>query len=309
MGSVVVNMKKQWIFWAFMISFMICVLASNRVLANVNYLTDTKVFHALRTAKTIYVEVRVSTWKRRGRLLWDAQADVRAKLTAAGFDIVRQKTAPHDLALVGVYQETKGRPFGVNRYGTVMSGTFRIERHSEGPLFEITIQEKATMTPSGTLPYLDSLHNFLTNPYYHFLGEIIDGQIHRNHDAHTVFLKELRAKVNHDAAPRVSDNSDWLPEGIHSMQQAHTLYEPLAARRVIVEFVRTGDDAIIDILPDLLKYPDVYVKVRCVRAFGDFGVTEALPLLQNLEKHAKEIEVRNAASATIARLTTKKMPL
>lgn len=293
------KLKNQWKFWV----FMVCLFVPSRVQANVKYFTDPEVFPTVRTANTIYVEVRTSTWKRRGRLLWDPQADVRAKLTAAGFEIVRQKTAPHSLALVGVYQETKGRSFGVNRYGTVMLGTFRIEHHSKGPLFEIAIQEKATLTPSGTLPYLDTLHNFLTNPYYHFLGEIIDGQIHRNHDAHTVFLQELHAKVARDAAPRVSDNPNWIPEGIHSMQQAHTLYEPLAARRAIVEFVRTGDDAIVDILPDLLRHPDVYVRVRSVEAFGDFGVTEALPLLKDLEQNAEQIEVRNAASATIARLT------
>ncbi len=290
--------------WLFFLAFLVCLLVSTHALAKVNYLTDPAVFPAIQKANTIYVEVQTSTWKTRGRLLWDPQADVRAKLTAAGFDIVRQKTDPHSLALVGVYQEARGRSFGINRYGTVMSGIFRIEHHSKGPLFEIAIQEKATLTPSGTLPYLDSLHNFLTNPYYHFLGEIVDGQIHRNHDAHTVFLKELYAKVVHDAAPRVSDNPDWIPEGIHSMQQAHTLYEPLAARRAIVEFVQTNDNAIVDILPDLLKHPDVYVRVRCVQAFGDFGVTEALPLLKNLEKNAEQIEVRNAASATISRLTT-----
>jgi len=47
----------------------------------------------------------------------------------------------------------------------------------------------------------------------------------------------------------------------------------------------------------------VYVKVRSVQAFGDFGVTEALPLLRDLEKNAKEVEVRKAANATIIRLT------
>ena len=131
----------------------------------------------------------------------------------------------------------------------------------------------------------------------------MDGQIHRNQDAHRVFLKELRAKVAHEALPEGSDNSDWLPEGIHSMQQAHTLYEPMAARRAIEAFVQAEDDRIVGILPDLLNHSDVYVKVRSVEAFGDFGVTDALPLLRDLEKSAKEVEVRNAASATIARLT------
>ena len=282
---------------------MACVVASVPALANVTYLTDPAVFSTLRTANTIYVDVQASTWKTRGRLLWDAPADIRTKLVAVGFEIVREKNQPHALTLTGSYEETRGRQFGINRYGTVLTGTFRIEHHEKGPLLEITIQERAELTPSGTLPYLDSLHNFLTNPYYHYLGEIIDGQVRWNQDAHRVFLKELRARVAHEAVPEASDNSDWLPEGIHSMQQAHTLYEPVAARRTIGEFVQTKDDRIVGILPDLLKHPDVYVKVRSVQAFGDFAVTEALPLLRNLEKNAKEVEIRHAASATIARLT------
>ena len=282
---------------------MACGVASDRALANVTYLTDPAVFSTLRTVNTIYVDVQASTWKTRGRLLWDAEADIRAKLIAVGFEIVREKTQPHALTLTGSYEETRGRQFGINRYGTVLTGTFRIEHHEKGPLFEISIQEKATLTPLGTLPYLDSLHNFLTNPYYHFLGEIVDGQIHENLDVHLVFLKELRAKVAHEAVSEVSENSDWLPEGIHSMQQAHTLYEPVAARRTIGEFVQTQDDRIVGILPDLLNHPDVYVKVRSVQAFGDFGVLKALSLLRDLEKNAKEVEVRNAASATISRLT------
>ena len=281
---------------------MVCVTVSGSALANVQYLTGPDVF-PIRTANTIYVDVQASTWKTRGRLLWDAPADIAAKLIAVGFEIVRERTQPHALTLTGSYEETRGRQFGINQYGTVLTGTFRIEHHEKGPLFEITIQERATLTPLGTLPYLDSLHNFLTNPYYHYLGEIIDGQVRRNQDAHRVFLNELLAKVAHEADPRVADNPDWIPEGIHSMQQAHTLYEPVAARRTIGEFVQEEDRSIVDLLPDLLKHPDVYVKVRSVQAFGDFAVTEALPLLRDLEKNAKEVEVRNAASATITRLT------
>ena len=282
---------------------MVCGFAPDRAQANVEYLTDPAVFSTLRTANTIYVDVQASTWKTRGRLLWDAPADITAKLIAVGFEIVREKTQPHALTLTGSYEETRGRQFGINQYGTVLTGTFRVEHHEKGPLFKITIQERAALTPLGTLPYLDSLHNFLTNPYYHYLGEIIDGQVHRSQDARRVFLNELLVRVAHEADPRVSDNPDWIPEGIHSMQQAHTLYEPVAARRAIGEFVQADDGRIVGILPDLLNHPDVYVKVRSVQAFGDFGVMDALPLLRDLEKNAKEVEVRNAASATIARLT------
>ena len=294
------NAYMQWVLPLVMAA---CVLVCDQAAAQVRYLTDRNVFPSISTANTIYVDVQASSWKPRGRLLWDPPADIRAKLIAVGFEIVREKTHPHALTLTGSYEETRGRQFGINRYGTVLTGTFRIEHHEKGPLFEMTIQERAVLTPSGTLPYLDSLHNFLTNPYYHFLGEIVDGQIHRNQDAHAVFLKELHANLAHDVVPQqLSDNPEWIPEGIHSMQQAHTLYEPVAARRTIGEFVQAEDNSIVDLLPDLLDHPDVYVKVRSVQAFGDFGVTEALPLLRDLEKNAKEVEVRNAASATISRM-------
>ncbi len=294
------NTYMQWMLPVVMAG---CVLVCDQAAAQVRYLTDRNVFSSMNTANTIYVDVQASSWKPRGRLLWDPPADIRAKLIAVGFEIVREKTQSHALTLTGSYEETRGRQFGINRYGTVLTGAFRIEHHEKGLLFEVTIQERATLTPSGTLPYLDSLHNFLTNPYYHFLGEIVDGQIHRNQDAHAVFLKELRANVARNAVPQISDNPEWIPEGIHSMQQAHTLYEPVATRRTIGEFVRAEDNRIVSLLPDLLHHSDVYVKVRSVQAFGDFGVTEALPLLQDLEKDAEEIEVRNAASATILLLT------
>ena len=71
------------------------------------------------------------------------------KLIAVGFEIVREKNQPHALTLTGSYEETRGRQFGINRYGTVLTGTFRIEHHEKGPLFEITVQEKATLTPFG----------------------------------------------------------------------------------------------------------------------------------------------------------------
>ena len=143
--------QTRWLFPVFLM-FMICALVPDRALANVNYLVDPTGFPSLRTANTIYVDVQTSTWKTRGRFLWDAPADIRAKLIAVGFEIVREKTQPHALSLTGSYEETRGRQFGINRYGTVLSGTFRIGHHAKGPLFEITIQEKATLTASGTLP-------------------------------------------------------------------------------------------------------------------------------------------------------------
>ena len=124
--------QTRWLF-PFVMMFMVCVLVPDRALADVKSLADPNVF-PMRTANTIYVEVQTSTWKTRGRFLWDAPADIRAKLIAVGFEIVRDKNQPHALSLTGSYEETRGRQFGINRYGTVLSGTFRIEHHAERPV-------------------------------------------------------------------------------------------------------------------------------------------------------------------------------
>jgi len=44
---------------------------------------------ALHSAKTIYVDVTASTWKTRGRLLYDIEVAVRVKLASVGLTVVR----------------------------------------------------------------------------------------------------------------------------------------------------------------------------------------------------------------------------
>jgi len=79
---------------------------------------------------------------------------------------------------------------------------------------------------------------------------------------------------------------------------------PLAIRRTIDEFVTVNDTRLIGILKDLLQHPDVYVQVRSIEAFGEFGVTDALPFLTDLSRQSQQVEVRSAAHRTIKLLTT-----
>jgi len=78
----------------------------------------------------------------------------------------------------------------------------------------------------------------------------------------------------------------------------------MVVRRTIDEFVKAKDIRIVGILKDLLQHPDVYVQVRCVEAFGDFGVTDALPFLTDLSQHAQRVEIRSAAHQTIELLNS-----
>ena len=55
--------------------------------------------------KTIYLEVERSTWKPRGRHLYDVESSIRVQLTSMGFQAVRGREEPHDLTLQVSYRE------------------------------------------------------------------------------------------------------------------------------------------------------------------------------------------------------------
>ncbi len=273
--------------------------------AQVKHVADAQAFTNVQGTRSIFVELHASTWKTRGRFFWDVEGSLRTKLNDVGFTVVRHDTDPHTLTLTVDYQEIKGEPIGINRFGTVIDGKFFLSHQAEGPLLEISIQESAPPSASGTPPYLDVLHNFLTNPYYHYLGEILWGEIQGSQDIHGILLDLLQAEASRkDREEELDFIMSRAQHSQHTMPSGKNVYAPLAIRRTIDEFVKINDTRLIGILKDLLQHPDVYVQVRSIEAFGDFGVTDALPLLTDLSRQSQQVEVRSAAHRTIKLLTT-----
>ena len=269
-------------------------------LADVRHLADAQTFLKVQEAQTIFVDADISTWKPRGVMYWDVEGSLMTKLAEAGFTIVRDKSEPHELTLIVDYQERRGQAFAVNRYGTIMEGTFQVTHQAEGSLFAIHIVESSEPSVMGTPPYLDVLHNFLSNPYYHFLGEIVWSEIQGSQDPHRIFINSLHADVvklkNADKVDPVLGDAGRL---LHSMAMDKSLYAPVAVRRTLDELVSVQDTRLVGILKDMLQYPDVYVQVRSVEAFGDFGVQEALPFLKELRTKKLPVEVQSAIQKTI----------
>ena len=273
--------------------------------AQVKHVADAQAFSNVQDARSIFVELHASTWKTRGRFFWDVEGSLRTKLNDVGFTVVRHDTDPHTLTLTVDYQEIKGEPIGINRFGTVIDGKFFLSHQAEGQLLEISIHESASPSASGTPPYLDVLHNFLTNPYYHYLGEILWGEIQGSQDIHGILLDLLQAEASRkDREEELDFIMSRAQHSQHTMPSGKNVYAPLAIRRTIDEFVKVNDTRLIGILKDLLQYPDVYVQVRSIEAFGDFGVTDALPFLTDLSRQSQQVEVRAAAHRTIKLLTT-----
>jgi len=238
-------------------------------------------------------------------MYWDVEGSLLAKLAGVGFDVVRSSTEPHELTLVVEYKETKGEPFAINRFGTVIEGKFLISHAEEGPLFDIFIRETSQPSVSGTPPYLDVLHNFLSNPYYHYLGEIVREEIRGVQDPHAILMDSLRdeiSEIHHAVESNPVSGHAARPQ--HSMELDKNLYAPLAVRRTIDELVKMRDERLGGLLQDLVHYPDLYVQVRSIEAFGDLGLRDAIPFLENLRAPHQRIEIRSAAQNAIEQLTT-----
>ena len=113
-------------------------------------------------------------------------------------------------------------------------------------------------------------------------------EIQVSQDPHRIFINSLHADViklqNAEEIDPVSGDAGRL---LHSMALDKSLYAPVAVLRTLEELVNVRDARLVRILKDMLHYPDVYVQVRSVEAFGDFGVQEALPFLKEL--HTKGI--------------------
>ena len=215
-------------------------------LANVRHLADAQTFLKVHEAQTVFVDAYISTWKPRGVMYWDVQGSLMTKLAEVGFTIVREKSEPHDLILRVDYEERRGHAFAVNRYGTIIEGTFQVVHQAEGPLFAIHVIENSEPSVMGTPPYLDVLHNFLSNPYYHFLGEIVRGEIQGSQDPHRIFINSLHADLvklqNADKVDPVLGDAGRL---LHSMAIDKSLYAPVAVRRTIDALVNVHDACLL----------------------------------------------------------------
>ncbi len=129
-------------------------------------LTDAE-YERTRHAKTIYVDVALSTWMPRGRTLADVAPSLRTNLASAGFIVVRKQTDSHDLTLKVDYREEQGKQYKFDMYGTDIACAIRLEHPELGSLLDMTIRESSANPESGTPPYLETLERFQTNPHFY----------------------------------------------------------------------------------------------------------------------------------------------
>lgn len=250
---------------------------------------------------SLALETKMSTWKPRGRILYDLEASVRMKLTEAGFRVVRTPEEPAQVTLLVDYRETRGEPYGAVNFGTVLTGMFRLVDREGQVICELMVQESAHPSVSGTPPYLDSLEQFQTNPYYYFLGDILWQAVHGDLNPQVGLLAGLTALME-QAEEASSPDALRFASPDHSMVPAKDLLAAKAIIATIHEFIRIQNPAIVPFLIPLLDHSEANIKIAVIQGLTTFHVLDSLPELKRVKSTTTNERVKEAAEQALETL-------
>ena len=237
---------------------------------------------------TIQVAVQTSTWKTRGRLLYDVEGTILKKLSLAGFRAVQDKKKPHQYQLVVQYEEKRGAQYGVELWGTIIHASFlfRGAKISEPLTWEI--QETSTNTVSGPAPYLDALLKFETHPHYFFLGSMLQKMtmgVGSLPEALTQAVTEFVLVVYPTIAE--AEKQDGVRVQDHFMENSQRVYQEVALQRALDELVHQDipTEELVPIAEPLLESTDPHSRLRAVQILGG---TQDATLREKIRKLATE---------------------
>ncbi len=220
---------------------------------------------------TIQVIVQASTWKTRGRLLYDIEGSIFKKLSLAGFQTVRDAKKPHQYQLVVQYDEKRGAQYGVELWGTTIQSSFLFRGIGLKESVRWEIQETSTNTVSGPAPYLDALLKFETYPNYFFLGSILKNMISgvgEQSEALTQAVTEFVVEVYPMLEEAVTQDGVRIQD--HFMDTSERVYQEVALQRALDQLVHEEipEDILAPIAERLLHSTDPHSRIRAVKILG-----------------------------------------
>ena len=220
---------------------------------------------------TIQVIVQTSTWKTRGRLLYDVEGSILKKLSLAGFLAIHDKKKAHQYQLVVQYEEERGAQYGVELWGTIIHASFLFRGVNISEPFTWEIRETSTNTVSGPAPYLDALLKFETHPHYFFLGSMLKKMtkgVGSQSGALTQAVTEFVLVVYPTIAEAAKQEEVRAQD--HFMENSQRVYQEVALQRALNELVHQDipDEELVPIAERLLDSTDPHSRVRTVQILG-----------------------------------------
>ena len=247
---------------------------------------------------TIQVVVQTSTWKTRGRLLYDGEGTILKKLSLAGFQAVHDTKKPHQYQLVVRYEEERGAQYGVKLWGTTINVSFLFRGANISEPFTWEIRETSTNIVSGPAPYLDALLKFETHPYYFFLGSMLQRMtkgVGKQPDALTQAVAEFVLVVYPTIDEAVTHDGVRIQD--HFMDNSQRVYQEVALQRALDELVLQDipDDTLAPIAERLLDSADPHSRIRAVQILGRTQNTAFQEKIKKLAIDDPYLAVRQAA--------------
>ena len=214
---------------------------------------------------------RGSTWKTRGRLLYDIEGSILKKLALAGFQVVHDVKKPHQYQLVVQYDEERGAQYGVELWGTTINASFLFRGTGVDEPQRWEIRETSANTVSGPAPYLDALLKFETHPHYFFLGSMLKRMamgVSVQSAALTQAVKEFVLVVYPTIAEGISLERGRIQD--HFMDNSERVYQEVALQRALDELIHqeVSDEALSPIAERLLESTDPHSRIRAVQILG-----------------------------------------
>jgi hypothetical protein len=246
---------------------------------------------------TIQVIVQTSTWKTRGRLLYDVEGSVLKKLSLAGFRAIHDKKKSHQYQLVVQYEEERGAQYGVELWGTIIHASFLFRGVNISETLTWEIRETSTNTVSGPAPYLDALLKLETHPHYFFLGPMLKKMtkgVGSQSGALTQAVTEFVLVVYPTIAE--AENQDGVRVQDHFMENSPRVYQEVALQRALKELVHQDipDEELVPIAERLLESADPHSRVRVVQILGE---TQNATLREKIRKLATDDPYRAVRQA------------
>jgi len=249
----------------------------------------------------VYLDVVSSTWRSRGRVSFGVGPALRMKLVSSGFEVTQDPAQPRDLVLRVEYREERGRPITIDLAGTEILCTIVLDEPAEGPAWTVRIHESPSYAELVSAPYVEVVEKFQTNPYVYFLGDLVRGWTESHMDRTEALIQALARQVERQRRAPVRTELDTLPSPAETFPDLDLHFAESAQENTVDELGRLKDARALGLLEQLLSHPDRRTRLRAVLAIGEFDAPSVEPAMVRIAQADGDAEVRDAASAVLAK--------
>jgi hypothetical protein len=249
----------------------------------------------------IYMDITMTTWRKRAQAAIPLEPILRVKLRNFGFAVVRAPAEPHELVLRVDYRETRGREIRFDEYLTDIACDVRLEHLQRGLLAHWTIQPPPSPPDAPPPSYLDTWLEFQSEPYFFFLGRLTRGTVTEPRPDTVEILAQGVEQITIDKS-RYSGERTTSTWAAHGTAPEEAPLARNAAQKAIRELVRLRDARALPVLTSLVSKRDPMLRLAAVVALGDLRAMESRPLLQIAAQEDQDAEVRRAAAHALEQL-------